>query len=145
MVLTPKLAEEYLKRRENYNQTSSKSEQLALAQYISCGRLDRQLRRLRKLYSEKSDLMYRAVRKEFPSESVVEVIETALCVRVKLRTKATMEQIIQISEKHGVRLGKCRVKNGLKYFYLSFAGIPNERIELAVQEFRNAVEEANAI
>ena len=133
MVLPPSLAAIYRERSSNYNQTSSKAEQLALAHYISCGRLDRQLRRLRKIYSEKSMIMYDAVKREFPKDTVVEIIETALCVRIKLKLAVTLDTVKEKACGEGIRLGKCREKNGLKYFYLSFAGISAEKIPDAVK------------
>ena len=139
MVLPPSLAEKYAQRMSNYNQTSSKTEQLALAHYISSGRLDRQLRRLRKLYSEKSQKMYDNVKATFPDDTTVEIIETALCVRIKLHTEKTMDEIVSCASSNGIRLGKCREKNGLKYFYLSFAGICSESIPEAVRSFYEVI------
>ena len=54
MALPPELAELYRSRGASYNQTSSKIEQLALAEFIRDGHIEKRLRRLRKIYSEKS-------------------------------------------------------------------------------------------
>ncbi len=139
MVLPQQLAQKYKARKKYYNQTSSKTEQLALARYISCGRLDRQLRKLRKTYAEKASVMYEAVNKNFPDDTIVEIIETALCVRIKLKTDIPLDQLKLSAEKNGCRLGKCREKNELKYFYLSFAGISKESIPTAVIDLKNAL------
>ncbi len=138
MVLPEHLADIYMQRTGNYNQTSSKVEQLALAEYIKSGRLERQLRKLRKLYAEKSDILKESLRYElakyFDEDSIIlEVIETALCVRVKLKTERTLEELRQAAEISGIKLGKCREKNGLKYFYLSFAGISKENLPQAAE------------
>ncbi len=139
MVLPPKLAKRYAERRANYNQTASKAEQLALAQYISCGRLDRQLRRLRKLYSEKSAIMYGCVKSEFPEGTIIDVVETALCVRIKLRSELSLPELMRRADEHRILLGKCREKNGLKYFYLSFSGLAVSEIPAAVSALREAL------
>lgn len=139
MVLPPSLAKVYTTRKQNYNQTSSKAEQLALAQYISSGRLDKQLRRLRKLYAVKSAIMYNAVKTIFPQDTIVEIIETALCVRIKTHTNEELSVITARALENGIRLGKCREKNGLKYFYLSFAGISSDKIFDAVKMFYNVL------
>ncbi len=138
MVLPEHLAEIYRGRMESYNQTSSKVEQLALAEYIKSGRLERQLRKLRKLYAEKSDILKDCLERElaecFGKENIIsEVIETALCVRIKVNTKLTMCRLRQAAEDSGIRLGKCREKNGLKYFYLCFAGIGKENLPNAAR------------
>ena len=61
----------------------------------------------------------------------VEVIETALCVRLKLKTEIPLDTLRNAALNNGIVLGKCREKNNLKYIYLSFAGIPFDMIEEA--------------
>lgn len=133
MVLPERLSQIYAERKENYNQTSSKVEQLALAEYIKSGRLERQLRKLRKLYGIKSKILLESLERNFGDEAVIEVIETALCVRIKLRTDCTMDYLKKTASENGVKLGKCREKSGLKYFYLCFSGIETEIIPQAVE------------
>ena len=142
MVLPPDLAKIYSLRMSNYNQTASKAEQLALARYISCGRLDRRLRLLRKTYSEKAEIMLAAIKRTFPPDTIAQVIDTALCVRIKLRINSPMQIIKAKAEQNGIRLGKCREKNGLKYFYLSFAGLPSQCIEEAVLKLYDVLSES---
>ncbi len=138
MVLPERLAEIYSERSHNYNQTSSKIEQLALAEYIRSGRLERQLRKLRKVYAIKSKILLESLKEAFGDIAIIEVIETALCVRIKLDTPQTMEQLKKKAEDNEIKLGKCREKNGLKYFYLCFSGIETEKIPDAVRHLKNA-------
>ncbi len=138
MVLPKCLAEIYSLRKHNYNQTSSKIEQLALTDYIKSGRLERQLRKLRKIYAVKSDILSENVKKYFPEDTIVEVVETALCVRIKIKDSRSLEWFKEMAETNGIKLGKCREKNGLKYFYLCFSGIETEKIPGAVECLKNA-------
>ena len=128
MVLPRNLADIYARRCEYYNQTSSKTEQLALARYITCGRLERQLRKMRRHYAEKSAFLYSEAKSAFPDDTITEIIETALCVRVKVRTDVPLDEIISRAKDNSIALGKCREKNGRKYIYLSFAGIERGKI-----------------
>ncbi len=137
MVMPENLAEIYRKRQHNYNQTSSKIEQLALAQYIKSGRLERQLRKLRKIYAIKSKLLLECLNKSFGENSIIEVIETALCVRIKLDSPYSLEELKKCAADSGIMLGKCREKNGLKYFYLCFSGIETEKIPQAVEYLKS--------
>ena len=57
MVLPQKLTDEYNKIKKYTNQTASKTEQIALAKYINNGKLDVHLRKARRIYLEKSNLM----------------------------------------------------------------------------------------
>ena len=133
MVMPESLAKIYRERQHNYNQTSSKVEQLALSEYITSGRLERQLRKLRKTYAIKSKLLSESLNRSFGEKAVIEVIETALCVRIKLNSYYSLEELKSRAESSGVKLGKCREKDGLKYFYLSFSGIEEERIPQAAE------------
>lgn len=63
MVLPSGLAGEYQKRADDYNQTASKAEQIALCQFIRDGHLEAQTRRLRRLYEAKTERLYEALRK----------------------------------------------------------------------------------
>lgn len=138
MVLPKHLSDIYMCRRENYNQTSSKVEQLAFAQYIYSGRLERQLRKLRKVYSVKSEILLNKLKETFSDNAVIEVIETALCVRIKLKSPYSMDYLKKAANDSGIKLGKCREKNNLKYFYLCFSGIKEEKIPQAVECLREA-------
>lgn len=138
MVLPEHIAEIYSQGKQNYNQTSSKIEQLALAEYIKSGRLDRQLRKLRKVYGIKSKILLDSLNEAFGNNAIIEVIETALCIRIKLNTPQTMEQLQQKAEDNRIKLGKCREKNGLKYFYLCFSGIGTDKIPNAVNQLKGA-------
>ena len=44
-----------------------------------------------------------------------------------------MEYLRKTATENGIKLGKCREKNGLKYFYLCFSGIETEQIPSAVE------------
>ena len=68
MILPPVLKAYYQKRAALYNQTASKSEQIALAQFIRDGHLAAQTRRLKRLYSGKLKLLSEAVRECFGSD-----------------------------------------------------------------------------
>ena len=62
MVLTPALAEAYYARARAYHPTASKIEQLALAESIRSGEMEKQLRRLRRLYAEKGNRLTECLR-----------------------------------------------------------------------------------
>ncbi|MBP3900407.1 MAG: PLP-dependent aminotransferase family protein, partial [Blautia sp.] len=67
MILPFPLLEEYQKTAANYNQTASKAEQIALAQFIRDGHLTAQIRRLRRLYAAKQQHLSEAAVQIFGS------------------------------------------------------------------------------
>lgn len=64
MVLPQNLVERYGERGRFYNQTASKTEQIALARYITDGRLVTQIRRARKHYESKAERMKEEIEKQ---------------------------------------------------------------------------------
>lgn len=65
MILPPALKEAYLQKQALYNQTASKTEQLALCRFIRDGHLSAQTRRLRRLYAQKLKSLRQAVEDVF--------------------------------------------------------------------------------
>lgn len=65
MALPENLLKGYQRVKENYNQTTSKTEQLALAKYISDGKLEKHLRKARRYYNSKSDIMLDSIKKYY--------------------------------------------------------------------------------
>ena len=69
MVLPIELMDAYSKCGEDYNQTASKTEQIALCQFIRDGHLEKQIRKVRKLYMDKSNQLCIAVNKIFKDKA----------------------------------------------------------------------------
>ena len=80
MCLPEKMLKKYLVIKDNYNQTTSKIEQLALADYIKDGKLEKHLRKLRRYYKQKSDIMKSSIKSRFKEYSFN---ETAMYFEIK--------------------------------------------------------------
>lgn len=129
-VLPNSLLSTYRLREQDYNPTASKLEQLALTEYIRNGFLEKHLRRLKKLYYEKSQTLVLAMQKTFTAHlRRISVLETSLSVVAHLETKLSDEEILYCATEQGIRLDA--VRNG--HIWLSFSGIPIEEITPAVQ------------
>ncbi len=126
MALTPELAGLYRSRCASYNQTSSKTEQLALAEYIRDGHIEKRLRRLRKIYSEKSDRLIALLNEYFGSIAKIRLAETALCAELILQSSQTPEELTAIALAGGVRVIPADTEHGAPKLRLSFAGIHAE-------------------
>ena len=133
MALPPELLARYRPRAANYNQTASKVEQLALAEYIRSGQMERHLRRLRKRYGAKSEALVRALRGAFPGAGVL-LRETPLTVALTLKTGKSARELCALALARGVRVQPDEGGGVL----LGFAGIPPENIPGAVECLRQA-------
>lgn len=135
MALTPELLARYLPRAAHYNQTASKVEQIALAEYIRSGQMERHLRRLRKLYGEKSQALLKALRHAFGNSMEILLQETPLTVLLTPKSAcADAGRLRRLALARGVRV---QTASGGK-LRLGFAGIPLEDIPDAVACLRDA-------
>ena len=137
MALPALLLERYRTRAGRYNQTASKVEQLALSRYIREGQLERQLRKLRKLYAAKSASLIRALQEAFGSRAELLLQETPLCLILTLRTAADAGELCALAARSGVRVMPVE-SNGPPKIMLGFAGIPLRDIEPAVLRLKDA-------
>ncbi|MDD4159695.1 MAG: PLP-dependent aminotransferase family protein [Synergistaceae bacterium] len=120
-------------RSSLYDQTSSKIEQLALAEYIRGGHLERHIRRSRKTYQVKSKEMLNALNMIFRDKAECRLLEASLCVSVKIKTDAEEKALLKSSREGGIMLDQLFCSHGGEYTAnLSFAGIPLEKIRAAV-------------
>ena len=127
MVLPPSLLTRYAPRARAYNQTSSKVEQLVLADYIREGQLERHLRRMRKLYLLKSRQLQESIRKELGKTVPMALLETALAVVIQV---SGARDIAERAAQKGIRVFPV----GEDLLRLGFAGIPLDRISRGMEE-----------
>ncbi|MCY1714132.1 PLP-dependent aminotransferase family protein [Caproiciproducens galactitolivorans] len=137
MALPPKLLERYRARANRYNQTASKIEQLALSSYVKSGQMERQLRRLRKLYAAKSTRLIKALKNAFGSRMEILLEETLLSVILTVKSENTAEELCDLAAKQGVAIRPVKDSNPPKVM-LGFAGIPLSDIESAVGCLKSA-------
>ncbi len=125
MVLPDALAEIFRSKMNYYNQTCGKTEQLALTEYILSGSLEKQLRKLRRLYYFKSKMLLEKLR-EYPDMfKKISLSESSLSVKIKTPLNAESLIICKECEKKGIKVMPMQEKGSIK---LSFAGIDQEDI-----------------
>ncbi|HCA71500.1 MAG TPA: hypothetical protein DEP27_02890 [Ruminococcaceae bacterium] len=134
MVLPQRLLPLYLARAPHYNQTASKVEQLALADYVKSGQLERQLRRLRKVYAQKSSALMHLLQNAFGKYAQLRLQETPLCITIRFQNSPSPARLAELAAAHDVRVRPG--PNG--QVTLGFAGIPLEDIAPGVQALQAA-------
>ena len=70
MVLTEELANECYKNENKFSQTASKTEQIALCQYIRDGHINSQARKIRRLYTAKAKYFCEELKKALPNAKI---------------------------------------------------------------------------
>jgi len=112
MVLPEKFLGIYQKKSSLYNQTASTIEQLALAQFMTDGHLERQIRRLRKLYYEKRKLFLEEIQKILGENVKINGTESGLHVILSLKSELSAQELAARALAHG-----CRVASIQDYYW----------------------------
>lgn len=124
MVLPDRLLEVYQKRVSLYNQAASTVEQLALARYMADGHLERQIRRLRKLYNEKHDLFLDNIRTMFGKRVEINETESGLHMVLTVKSDLTPKELYDRALVQGCRIAL------LQDYYLGEAPVTPSQIIL---------------
>lgn len=138
MVLPAFLAEQYYARARAYHQTASKIEQLALASYIRRGEMEKQLRRLRKIYAAKGDCLIRCLRDTFGDRIDIEPQETALRLLVTLHDPRSAQELTAAAAAYQVEVLPFAAYEGHSRVLLGFSGIALRDIPEAVHRLASA-------
>lgn len=102
MVLPPELMDAYQNRRDMYNQTASKAEQIAITQFIRDGHLSSQIRKSRKIHQAKASQLAGIVKRVFQDKGEVEIGETGFHVYVRLNTEYDAFELAELAKVKGV-------------------------------------------
>ncbi len=139
LILPEGYVEAYQKIAANYNQTSSTMEQLTMASYIENGYLEKQIRRLRRIYGRKNSEVARAFKKYFGDMATVYPNDTGLHVTVSLKTRESAGEICKKAEDQGIGLIPMFTQQAdgeQARIYMSCASIREEEIEEAIRILR---------
>lgn len=146
MVLPERLKEIYQKFKPDLNQTASKIEQLALADYIRDGQLERHLRRLKKSYCEKSIAIMQVLTYNLkPSEEYkIKLFETSLAYEITINTQLVIDRLKQSLKDEQIAIISAEAENGKATVKIGFSGIESENIEYAVKKLCSIISECKA-
>lgn len=127
MVLPPDLAQAYRQTGSRYNQTASKTEQIALCQFIRDGHLFSQARRLKRLYSGKLKSLTSALAEAFGPDVQLKTGAAGVSVMLHLPTTIDSETFLQKAKERGVKVGLLKEGDGYLDLFLSCSYLPEEQ------------------
>lgn len=102
MILPDSFLNEYKQKRELYNQTVGKVDQIALCSYIRDGHLNSQIRKSRKLYMQKSKMLGDLLLQKFGEKVKILKSDSPLYVRCVFDLGLTNEQIYETLYDNGI-------------------------------------------
>lgn len=139
MILPQSLMPAYEKRRNLYNQTVSKSSQIALCSYIRDGHLDATIRKSRKLYAQKSRLLTEELKKAFGDRVEILKTDSPLFVRCKIKGVEDSASLVRSARAEGVGLINAGGENGAQIAF-SVSPVKSEFFPQAAAKLKSAVE-----
>lgn len=138
MVLTKELADEFSKQKNNFSQTASKTEQIALCQYIRDGHIKSQTRKVRRHYINKTKVMFDLLTKTLPNANIT-ISENGL--QIKLECEFYNET--SIFEDRGISVYIKNYENNRISLIISPSSVEENEIKNCVNELSKILESQN--
>lgn len=135
MVLPESLANIFRKRKNNFAQTASKTEQIALCGYIRDGHLGAQTRKIRRHYTQKAQEFISILKSEIPDANYV-LSENGLQIRLTKDFKK--DKKVFYNESIDIHIEK--IENGKIQLIISPSAIETESMKDAVKALKRALE-----
>ena len=126
MVLPEPLKSAYLKKAHCYNQTASKTEQIALCQFIRDGHLAAQTRKLKRLYSHKLRHLLEALQQVFGENCRIRIGAAGTSVAVTLPRISDGPAFLEKARAHGLNFQLLSEKSGQVSIILSCSAMKTE-------------------
>lgn len=124
MILPLRLWDDYMAISNKYTQSSSKLEQLTLAQFIGEGHIDKHLRKIKRIYSKKRDLLKNYLETIWGNDIKLISADSGLHTVISLKSNCNPQQIVDFFKSKGLHI---TIINNMEQHFeisLSYSGIP---------------------
>lgn len=132
MILPSGLREAYQERKDLYNQTASKMEQIALCQFIRDGHLGSQIRKAKRLYTGKAKQLCEAIERVFAGEAKAAMGQAGFYIQMEMSSSFSLEELTARAEEAGISLIPVQEAGTVKKFLLSCSCVPANCFEPAL-------------
>ncbi len=131
MVLPTGLISKYERKGEEYNQTASKTEQIALCQFIRDGHLNKKIKKARKLYISKSNMFCNYVKKVFKDKAKAIPSLGGFLIQLEVKTTMSSDELVRRAASVGVLVKPLDASKERKYprILMCLSGVPEEDFE----------------
>lgn len=133
MILPDSLLPLYEEKKALYNQTASKTEQLALCQFLRDGHLDSQIRKLKRLYTNKATCLSNELKAAFGDDVSVTMGESVFLVHLVMKSDMTNQELQAKAFARGIKVfASPKEEKGYAHIVLSCSEVPVEEYPKAV-------------
>ncbi|MBR5247233.1 MAG: PLP-dependent aminotransferase family protein [Clostridia bacterium] len=140
MILPQGLTEKYKQKKEVYNQTVSKADQIALCSYIRDGHLKSQIKKSRKIYVQKSKILTDLLVENFGKNIKILKTNSPLYVKCRFNIKMSAKDFCERAEKAGILIIPANEENAFPEIAFSVATVGQEGFEQAVKILKKVTE-----
>lgn len=144
MILPNELLPFYEEKKALYNQTASKSEQLALCQFLRDGHLESQIRKLKRLYTNKARALSMRLEQMFGDSASVFMGESVFLVHLKIKCNMTGAELREKARNRGLSVfaSSGKEEEGYAHIALSCCEVPMTKFPDAVALLKDIVNDA---
>lgn len=143
MVLPDSLLKAYYTRRDFYNQTASKIEQLALCRFILDGHLSTQIRKVRKIYSQKAEFVKETVNRIFGDNAKIYDEDSGRYLRLEIKSKMSAAKISGIAKSRSLIITPIENNDIYAKFIISYYGVDEENLKKALEILHDITHNGN--
>lgn len=134
MILPKQLMERFAVLLPRYSQSVSKIDQLALAHYMAEGAFERHIRRIKKIYGRKNQLLVEAF-KTIPHPGIALVgSSSGLHVTLSFDARIDLKGVTYECAELGIVLESVAGEQLGRYVVFSYSGIPDHEMEMVVEK-----------
>lgn len=129
MILPERLIEKYLSISTKYTQSSSKLEQLTLSYFIEEEHIYKHLRKIKRIYSKKKDLLIAFLEKLWGGKVKMISADSGLHSVVEIESSLNPEEIKNFFADNGIHITIIRKKEKKYVISIAYSGIPLKLLE----------------
>ena len=128
MVIPKKLLPKYNEIKDRYTQSTSKIDQIVLANFMKDGYMVKHLRKIKRIYKKKNSSLISNFKNFF--EDTVEVIssDSGLHIVCEANTKKDEQHIIKDAQNSRILINIIQIKNNKVMFSLNYSGVDLNKI-----------------
>ena len=93
LILPKGIKDKYDEVKDLYNQTASMAEQIALAQFLRDGHLNRHIRKMKRLYEDKRSIMYKSLKQCFGERGEILMGDSGMEIGIRLSGKELQKKL----------------------------------------------------
>lgn len=140
MVLPIELTAAYEEKKDCYNQTASKAEQIALTQFIRDGHLERQIRKSRKIHMTKAALFAEQAGNIWGREADIVIDESGFHVILEIPSKYHVEAFVGMARKKGIAVLPAGEDNGKIKLGFACTNVETENYDTVLKQIKEIAE-----